>query len=132
MLKIHTSDGQTHPICLADEKQAADWVERLRSSRFQASITGASLVIEHETKHRCSECGAKSMGQLGVQYSISRPPDFPDVTYEFEDIPSGDGSKGGERVVLYFGDSRLSLTGHKSQPSARIVIAKVGRRKFRP
>jgi hypothetical protein len=132
LVKIHTSDGQTHRIDFSDAEIARVWIERLRSQKFQSTITGISVVGQHETRNRCSECGAKTSGQVGVQYSVSRPQDFRAVEYEIEVVPEDGAAKGGTRVVLYVDDVRLVLTAHKSQPSARITVSKVGKRRFRP
>lgn len=132
MLKIHTTSGDTIRIDLADEEQAREWLAKLERDSFQAEISGVSVVEHHEVRARCSECGAKPTGQIGVQYSVSRPQGLNSVHYEVERI-EGDGKvKGGERVTLYAGDVRLVLMAHQSQPSARIILNKLGRRRFAP
>jgi hypothetical protein len=132
LIKIHTSDGQTHRIDFTDQAEADAWIERLKSQRFQSSITGISIVGQNETRARCTECGAKAAGQIGVQYSVTRPQDFRVIEYEIDTVAESGSVKGGWRLVLYADDVRLVLMVHRSQPSARITISKVGKRRFRP
>lgn len=128
MLKIHTSDGQTIRIDLRDPEQAREWLSRLEQDRFQASISGVSLVETHEARARCPRCDARALAQIGVQYSVSRPQGLTGVSYEVERV----NGRGGERITLFAGDVRLSLVAHESQPSARITLIKSGHRRFAP
>jgi len=132
MLKIHISDGQTVRIDLSDESQARELLAKLHSDRFQDSITGVSLVETHDVKARCRSCGDKASSQIGVQYSVSRPQAFRRVEYEVEHVPEAGKVKGGERIVLYADDVCLSVMAHRSQPSARVTLARVGKRRFKP
>ena len=132
MLKLHTSDGQTVRIDLGDESEAREWLARLGRPEVQADITGVSLVEKHDTHARCPSCGARCSCNLGVQYSISRPQDFSRVYFHVEAVPPRGKVRGGERVVLFVDDVRLTVMAHGSQPSARVVLSKVGRQRFNP
>lgn len=132
MLKIHTADGQTVRIDLSDEAQARELLSKLDSDRYQRTITGASLVETHEAKGRCRACGEKVTCQIGVQYSVSRPQAFRRVEYEVEHMPETERVKGGERIVLFADDMCLTLTAHRSQPSARVTLVTVGKRRYKP
>lgn len=130
MLKIHTSDGQTVCVDLRDESQAKAWLRRLEQDKFQAQISGASLVAHHEAKATCPACGCKHSAKIGVQYSLSRPQGHDDIRYEAERVEVGD--KHVERILVTAGDSMLSVVAHESQPSARIVMVRSGKRRFTP
>lgn len=132
MIKIHTSDGQTIPIDLNDEDQAREWIDRMGSRPFQESIRGVSLVLNHAVSAKCMVCRHPISRSIGVQYSISRPQAFRSVQYEIENVPEDGAVKGGERIVVYADEARISLMAHKSQPSARVIITKPGKRRYRP
>lgn len=141
MIKIHTDDGTTHSIDLHDEHTARRWLERLGNHGFQHSIRGLSVVESHTTRGRCRECGLKSKcqacngkvgGAIRVQYSISRPVGFASTQYDVEAIPQDGEWPGGSRATVYADDVMVSLTAHKSQPSVRVTISKVGLRRYRP
>ncbi len=132
MLKIHTSDGKTVRIDLSDEGQARELLAKLRTHKFQDAITGVSLVETHDVRVNCDRCGGKSHSQIGVQYSVSRPQAFRRVEYDLEHVPEQGKLKGGERVVVYADDVCLSMMAHRSQPSARVTLARVGKRRFKP
>lgn len=131
MLKIHTSDGQTHRVDLADEEQARFWVERLGREDFQATINGVSLVERHSVG-KCQECGRRYGKEIGVQYSITRPDDFRKVFFHIEYIEPNGKVKGGERVTVFSDEMRLVLMAHRSQPAARIAVSKTGKQKYNP
>lgn len=131
MLKIHTIDGETLRIDMADEEQAKRLLGQLRTHKFQNAITGVSLVETHTVRARC-RCGERPTSQIGVQYSVSRPQAFRSVEYELEYVSVDGGAKGGERVVLYTDDVCLTMMAHRSQPSARVTLNKVGKRRFKP
>jgi len=132
LIKIHTSDGDTIRIDLGDESQAREWLARLKSHSFQSSIRGISIVESHGVRSKCRSCGAKITGDLGVQYSVSRPEAFRSVEYDIEHVPETGKLKGGERVVVYADDVRISTMVHRSQPAAKVTATKVGKRKFNP
>lgn len=132
MLKIHTSDGQTHRVDLSDPEQARSWLKRLAREGFQASIKGVSLVERHPVRGQCQECGAEAGRSVGVQYSVTRPDDFKSVFFQVEAVPPHGRVKGGERVVVFVDDVRLTLMAHHSQPAARIQVSKVGKQRFNP
>ncbi len=150
MLKIHTSDGRTHRIDLADEEQAKEWLGRLRLRAFQEGITGISVVQDCRGRIRCPNC--KRAGHLvcqacertvpsdshtrtGVQYSLSRPDGYRGaVAYHAERIEPAEDSRvrGGEKVTCFFGESRATMMVHTGQPSVRLTLLKVGRQRYNP
>jgi hypothetical protein len=132
VLKLHTSDGRTVRIDLQDERQASEWLRRLARPDFQASVTGVSLVEKHDARARCPECGSKCGCSLGVQYSVTRPQDFSRVYFHVEKVEPRGKVRGGERVVVFVDDVRLTVMAHGSQPSARVVLSKIGRQRFNP
>lgn len=129
MLNIHTADGQTHHVDLRNTTQAREWLTRLGREDFQASICGVTLVEQHFVRVKCEACGATSGREVGVQYSISRPDDVRRVFVHVERVERN-GSKGGERVVLFADDVRLTLMAHASQPASRVTIDKIGKQAF--
>lgn len=133
MLKIHTNDGQTIRVDLSDPEQAREWLPRLERDGFQATISGVSVVETHAVSAKCPACGGKATGQVGVQYSLSRPQAFSSVRYDMEAI-SGDGDKlkGADRVTMFADGVKVQLMAHHSQPSARMLLVKSGKRRFAP
>lgn len=129
MLKIHTADGQTHPVDLADPEQAREWLTRLAQEDFQATINGVSLVERHVLP-KCQACGASSGRDIGVQYSVSRPDGVRRVFVHAEHVEANGRIKGGERLTVFAGDVRLTLMAHASQPASRVTIEKIGRQTF--
>jgi hypothetical protein len=69
---------------------------------------------------------------MGVQFSIARPQDFGIVSLAAEHVESSGRVKGGEKVLLYADDVRLSVMAHAEQPAVRVVLSKVGKRRFDP
>lgn len=130
MLKIHTADGQTHPIDLTDADQAQQWLARLAREDFQATIHGVSLVERHCVRARCLACGESSGRDIGVQYSVSRPDGVRRSFVHVEAVEANGRIKGGERVTVFADDMRLTLMAHAAQPASRVTIAKVGRQTF--
>lgn len=130
MLKIHTADGQTHHIDLRDTAQAREWLTRLGREDFQARICGVTLVEQHFVRFKCEACGAASGREMGVQYSLSRPDDVRRVFVHVERVEPNGNIKGGERVVLFADDVRLTLMAHASQPASRVTIDKIGKQAF--
>lgn len=130
MLKIHTADGQTIRVDLSDSEQAREWLPRLEQDKFQRQVRGMTLIEYHRVGVTCDSCGLKSHGSLGVQYSLSRPQDMNNVRYEVERYRMGESHS--ERIVVTAGDVMLSLTAHESQPSARALLVKSGKRRFVP
>lgn len=129
MLKIHTRDGQTLRVDLADEEQACLWLERLAREDFQATINGVSLVERHSVG-KCQECGRRSSRDIGVQYSVTRPDDFKKVFFNIEYLQPNGKIKGGERVTVFSDEVRLVLMAHKSQPAARITVTREQRNDY--
>jgi hypothetical protein len=132
VLKIHTADGKTTAVDLADETQARDFFARLGRAEFQRAISGVTLVEEHSARAACPYCGARCAALLGIQYSVSRPQDFRHVETSAELIDAEGRVKGGERLIVYADDVKMTIMAHANQPSVRVVLAKVGRRKFNP
>lgn len=130
MLKLHTADGQTHPIDLHDAQQAQVWLARLAREDFQASIHGVTLVERHCVRAKCQACGETSGREIGVQYSVSRPDGVRRVFMHVETVEAEGRVKGGERVTVFADDMRLTLMAHTSQPASRVTIARVGKQTF--
>jgi len=130
VLKIHTSDGQTHPVDLNDAEQARMWLAKLARDDFQATIHGVSLVERHTVRGKCQACGEPSGRDIGVQYSVSRPDGVRRVFVHVEAVEAQGRVKGGERVTLIADDVRLTLMAHASQPAARVSLAKGGKQIF--
>lgn len=130
MLKIHTADGQTHPVDLADADQARLWLARLDREEFQATIQGVSLVERHSVGGKCLACGEPSGRKMSVQYAVSRPDGARRVFVHAEHVEAEGRVKGGERVTLFVDDMRLVMMAHASQPAARITLAHVGKQTF--
>jgi hypothetical protein len=132
LLRIHTKDGRTRTLDLSDRDEAREWVRLCADSTFQASISGLTLASAHRASGDCSHCGARVALPTIVQYSVSNPRDFRRVEMTAEDVPKSEGVNGGERVIVFADDVRLSTMAHASNPALRIVMSKVGRRKFDP
>lgn len=132
MVKIHTADGQTHPLDLANQEQARAWLQKLSRNDFQSTIHGVSLVQRHPVRAECEACGAPTHRTMGIQYSVSRPEEFEPIFFHVEGVSPAGKIKGGERVTVFAGDVRLTVMAHQSQPAARITIARVGKQKFNP
>lgn len=133
MLKVHTSDGRTHPVDLFDEEQAREMIARLSREDFQATVNGVSLVERHPCRGACRNCGAPGpKSDIGVQYSVTRPEGHRRVSFAVEPVHPSGKIKGAERVIMFADDVRLVLTAHHSQPAARVSLAHVGSRKFNP
>jgi hypothetical protein len=130
VLKLHTADGQTHPIDLNDADQARVWLAKLQREDFQSTIHGVSLVERHCVRGKCQACGEPSGRDIGVQYSVSRPDGVRRVFVHVEAVEAQGRVKGGERVTLIADDVRLTLMAHASQPAARVTISKVGKQIF--
>jgi len=132
LLKIHTIDGDTIRVDLSDEEQAREWLPMLERSDFQSRITGVSLVENHLVTCRCANCNEEATKKIGVQYSVSRPRSFRSIIYEIERIPPSGAVKGGEKIDLFVDDVRLTLVAHAAQPSARVTVNHVGKRRHSP
>lgn len=133
MLKIHTSDGQTHRLDLTDEAQAREWLPLLARQDFQATLKGITLVERHPCRGKCPQCGTTMSGRdMGVQYSVSRPDDFRSVFFQVEAVEPNGRVKGGERVTVFADDVRLVLMAHASQPATRVTVTRMGKRRFNP
>jgi hypothetical protein len=104
VLKVHTSDGLTHEVDLADESQFRNWLNRFHDPVFQERITGLTVV------------------DRGVQYSLPRPTTgFNSTVLLAEPIALG---RGGERLVLTADDMKVQLTVHNGQRAARVAVSR--------
>jgi len=103
-------------IDLEDEEQARSWLERLKDPAFREAITG--LTVSHN----------------GITYSLPRPGDFRQVVLTAEPVVNnGRRNKGGERLLCFADDVRLSVMVHREQiANVRIALSKPGRRRFDP
>jgi len=132
MLRVHTADGRTTTVDLSDERQAADWVRRLARADVARSVTGLTLVETHAASGRCPACAERQQLPLGLQFSISRPEDFRAVSFDAERVEASGRVRGGDRLLVYADDIRLSVMAHAETPAVRVVVSKVGRRRFDP
>lgn len=150
MLKIHTNDGKTHRVDLADEQQAKEILGKMRDRGFQATITGVSVVSDATSRIRCpgcsragglacSHCGAAvasdAKTSTGVQYSLSKPDGYTGpVYYAIEEVPNVPEAhvRGGERVTCFAGDARIQMMVHRGQPSVRVTLVRTGRQRYNP
>jgi len=123
MISLHLKDGRTLKLDL--ENGAQELLQELKRPEFQDQITAVTLTQRHPSKG--SDEG------VGVQYSLTRPEGFDGTCwFHVEAVPMVGRVRGGERVVLFAGDVRVTIMAHRSQPAARVSIARVGRRKFNP
>jgi len=149
MFKVHTNDGLTTRLDLTDEKQAAEWVQQLKDSKCQESITGISIIRKCSGKPRCPSCNRKlqdvrcpSCHQpvdnvicgTGVQYSLSRPAEFERVFYVAERIEPDEDARlrGGERIICFADGVKVSMMVHACQSAARISLTKTGKQRYNP
>ena len=116
MLRVHTTDGITTRFDLEDKEQAAVWFEKLKDPAFQETITGLTV------------------SSRGVLYSFSKPQGFRNIFFQAENVEVDleRKIKGGERILCYADDVRLSLMVHRSQRAVRVTLAKTGKRRFNP
>lgn len=132
MFRIHTNDGKTISVDMADEEQAKALFLNLARASYQRSVSGVTLVGEHAARAVCPECGARCAGLLGIQYSVARPHDFHSIEVSVETVESTGRVRGGERLIVFADDVRMAIMAHAAQPSVRVALSKVGRRKFNP
>lgn len=122
MFNFHLKNGKTVRLDL--ENGAPELLTELSRPEFQDQITAVSVVQRH---------GARGGGDVGVQYSLPRPEGFEGRAWFTVELVAAEGKvRGGERIVLFVGDVRVTLMAHRGQPAARITIARVGKRKFNP
>lgn len=116
MLEIHTSDGRTQKIDLADRGQAMDWAKRMADPRYQGTIT--AVTVSH----------------LGVRYSIPRPTGLAPVAFsaEYLDPDPARKLKGGQRLICHAGDVRAVAMVHQQQRAVRISLTKWGKQRYNP
>lgn len=129
MIRIHTSDGRTVAVDLRDEEQARALLADLARDGFQASITAVTVAGSHCAHARCSECGARVAVRMSNQISVTAPRGE-DRQHHFhvETVEPNGKIKGGERLVLFAGDVRLTAMAHVTQPSVRVSLTRLGRR----
>ena len=132
MLRVHTKDGQTRSFDLSDPEAAREWLRLTSDDSYQGQVTGLTLASSHCARGVCSACGSKNVLPLTIQYSTARPQDFRRISLVAEDVPRAPGVNGGERVIVFADDVRLTLMAHSANPAVRIVLSKVGHRKFDP
>jgi len=129
MIRVHTSDGRTVTVDLRDETQARELFRSLANEGFQRTITAVTVAGSHHLVTRCSECGAKVSAKMANQFSVTAPKGE-DRMHHFhvEDVEPNGKVKGGERLVLFAGDVRLTAMSHVTQPSVRVSLTRLGRR----
>jgi len=150
MLRINTKDGNTFKLDLENENQAKRLVSLLADEEFQKSITGITVMRRYKRRHRCPNHGCKRPTKLvcptcgevddsgnfeymGNQFAITRPETFDRVSFAAENsiIPGGS-VIGGERLICFAGDVQLMIMAYSNQPTARVTLQKVGKRRFSP
>lgn len=131
MLKIHTKDGQTATLDLADGEQARAWLKRAALPAYQERLTGLTLIESHVARAAC-DCGRKCLCDLGVQISVPRPRGFRRVELAAEHVAPAQGIRGGERTLVYCDNVVLSVMAHAEQPAIRIMVTKLGTRVHNP
>ena len=146
MFKVHTKDGKTTPVDMSTEEKKNEWLKRFKSREFQESITGITIVKRCGGKMKCGNCGkaaATKCGNCGkeqenakcttgVQFSLSRPVNMVDVFYQLEVVEAEGRVHGGEKIICFAGDSSITLMSHAKQPASRVVLAKIGKRRYNP
>jgi hypothetical protein len=121
VIRVHTSDGLTTKLDLWDEAQAQDFLRRTASPAYQASITAITAY-------------QRANGREDIQASLARPQGFSDVRFEVEGVePDAEQRiKGGERIVCYADDVRVTIMLHKEQAALRVSVLKAGRQRYNP
>jgi len=116
MLRAHLADGCTLCFDLQDERQAADWLRHVRSSKFQRKLR--ALTIQHR----------------GVMYSLPKPSGYERVFMFAESLPANEKArfKGGYRLFCQVDDNRVSLMVHEAQRAARVSVSKTGQQCYNP
>lgn len=99
---------------MADEDQAREWLPKLARREAQLSLTGVTVVSQH-----------------GYQVNVVKPVGFDTTTAQIEHVPPN-GHKGGERVIVFAGDVRLTVMSHADNPAVRISIARIGKMRYNP
>lgn len=135
MFKIHTKDGKTTPVDLSTGRGRSEWEARFKDPKYQATITGVTVVKRCGGKTKCGNCGDTrntSKCNTGVQFSLSRPVDLPNVFYQLELVEPSERTHGGERIICHAGDVSIALMSHANQPASRVILAKTGKRRYNP
>lgn len=145
MLKIHTKNGDTLRLDLNDENQASSILTQLKNKKFQEEITAVSILKTCDGRQRCNVCGrpvrsvcdncGEEKERLNCstlfQLSLPKPVNHKNTFYYFEKIEL-ENNKGGERLVCFSDEIKISLMVHSGQPAARLGIVKIGEQKFNP
>lgn len=145
MLKIHTKTGDTLRLDLNDENQASSILNLLQNKNFQDEITAVSILKVCDGRQRCSVCGRPiraTCDRCGIesnhlkcgtsfQLSLPKPVNHKKTFYYFEKVEL-ENNKGGERIICFSDEIKISLMVHSGQPAAKIGIVKLGTQKFNP
>jgi hypothetical protein len=150
MLRINTKDGKTFKLDMDDEKQAAELVKLLSGEKMQQNITAVAVMKKYTRRHRCSNPNCKRTARLvcphcgeiedngefsymGNQLAVIKPDTFDKVCFEAERSMIGDGKTvGGEKLVCFAGDVQLTVMAYAQQPTARVTLRRIGKRRFNP
>jgi len=111
MFRIQHDDGRTQAVDLASEEQAREWLPKLAKAEVQLSLTAVTLVSH------------------GYQASVIRPVGFDHPSIRMEFIAPDVGQKGGERLTIVAGDTKLVVMSHASCASLRISMSRASRRR---
>lgn len=131
MLKVHTSDGQTLRIDFRDEEQAKELFLKLRDPNFQAEIRGMTLIQYKSAK--CPSC-EEQIRWKGFQHTLSPPEGFTKIFFHVEDLkPDPENKvKGGEKVICFMDDVRVTMMAHRANPAVRFSLRKMGHQRYNP
>lgn len=131
MLRVHTADGRTVSVDLRDEEQARLFLTQLRDQGYQEQIR-AMTVLQYADA-RCKECEG-AVRWKGIQHTVARPEGFVQVYFHVEDVKPDleNRIKGGERVVCFADDVRLSTMAHRENPAVRFSLRKMGKHRYNP
>lgn len=116
MLFVHLSNGQTIQFDLRNERDALEWLTRVRERSFQSEMRG--LTLHHK----------------GVSYSLSRPVGFNNVFMFAEYLPPNGGQKfkGGEKLICQCDKIRANVMIHEEQRAVRINVTNPGLQCYNP
>ena len=116
MFKVHTDDGKTLCLDLADEEAAREWAKLMQSPAFNSRITG--LTVNHN----------------GIQVSLPRPRGFSDYLLGAEYVAptTSRKHKGGIRLVCAADDIESTIMIHSGQSAVRVGLSKIWRQVYNP
>ncbi len=112
MLKVHLSDGRTLTFDLHSQEQAAEWLAKVKTHKFQEEIRAVVLHVS------------------GHQYILTKPVDLSPVFFNAEVFDWK--GKEVETAICISGEIAVKLTSHSNQKALRIAISREGKQRFNP